>query len=417
MDFSSRVRVCVFLLAFVAVGARAQTDSPLAPTDSPLAPRSLPQAESLDVPANDRLFERGIPITPLSLSPDGYFYAFLHHIPGGLIRRKPKRCAFLLDLASGRAVPIPTPKGLATRIGGWDRTGRYLLIEASKPDLLSMFTGTWTTYHWIYDVVTSQFVGRNPFTGARGDERFRWKQPNAYHGEWASDGEGAKVVPMETGELAHRFEEREQTLRDEDRRRIALARNLAVGIGDGPREELDEFLPRLDERWTKRGQRDAVVSELFGPRPTLFARHDDTWSEVLPEVEFVSVLDHGLALVITRDARQWIFDPARWEATPLPEPPKGFSRLLEERWARVSFYDELDPLPRDLQYRRHFDAANGVAYYYHYVTPNRSHLLTLYSFGPSERVLRVVRLPTEWRGDGPAIDPRRSTSPNESPRS
>jgi hypothetical protein len=71
MDFSSRVRACVFLLAFVAVGARAQTDSPLAQTDSPLAPRSLPQAESLDVPANDRLFERGIPITPLSLSPDG----------------------------------------------------------------------------------------------------------------------------------------------------------------------------------------------------------------------------------------------------------------------------------------------------------------------------------------------------------
>lgn len=407
MMLPSRIVRSFVAFGLVATSAWGQGDSTLAPT-------SLSQLESIDIPADGRLFERGIPITPLSLSPDGYFYAFIHHIPGGLVRRKPKRCAFLLDLASGSVTPIPAPKGLATRVGGWDRTGRYLLVETSQPDFFSMFTGAWTTYHWIYDVVASQFVGRNPFTGSRGDERFRWNHPNAYHGEWAGGATGATVVPMEEGELAHRYEEREQILRDEDRRRSNLAHRLAVGIGSGPRLDLGEYLPRLDERWTKRGQRDAVISELFGPRPALYTRRGDEWVEVFHEIEFVSVLDRGLALVIGRDARQWVLDPVRWEMAPLPEPPEGFSRLLEERWARTSFYDELDPLPRDLQYRRHYDAYTGVTHYFHYVTPNRSLLLTLYSFGPDQRVLRIVRLPREWRSSGVGwpTSPDSTDSPN-----
>ena len=394
MPMSSRSRIWGLLLSGLATCVAAQE-----PASPP--PHPLPVLGCVDVPAPGRLFERGFAISPASLSPDGYSYAFLHHVPGGILRRKPKRCAFVLDLASGNTKAIPTPKGNASRLGGWDPTGRYLLVASVKPDWTSVITGNWTTYHWIFDVVAARFVERNSFTGIDNGERFRWARPGTYHGEWTSGGDAA-VIPMDDGELAARYAERETLLAEEDERRRALARMLAVGMGDAPPLPLGEYVARLDERWTKPGQRDAVISDLFGPRPTLFARRNDAWIPVMPEVEFVSVLDRGLVLVVGRDARQHLFDPARWEVAPLAEPPAAFVRSLEERWAREDFYDETDPLPRDLQYRRHYDTAAGTAYYYHYVTPDRSRLFTLYSFGPSDRVFRVVQLPSAWSTIEPA---------------
>jgi len=93
-----------------------------------------------------------------------------------------------------------------------------------------------------------------------------------------------------------------------------------------------------------------------------------------------------------------VLNVARGEILPLPPPPEGFASVLDKRWDRGGqFYDENDPLPRDLQYRRAWDPTQGTAYYFNYVTPDGAHLLLIYPFGPEHRVLRVVDLPESWQ--------------------
>jgi hypothetical protein len=351
-----------------------------------------------DVEAKGRLFARGIPVTPESFSPDGYHFAYLHLVPGGFLWRKPVRCAFLLDLGTGGSRAIPAPKGRAARLAGWGSTGRFLLLETQQPDLLFALTGASTTYHWIYDVVTSEFVPRKPFTGRRDDRRFRWQHRGTYHGEWhVRDGE-LEVWPMIEGELAEILQRRGEALERADRERAAAAEGLAVGTGDVPDRRLGDVLERLDTRWPHRGQRDPVVSELFGDRPVLFARHGDAWIPVWEETEYVSVLDPDLAILTGPGGSQAVLHRGRWEELPLPPPPAGWGEVLETRWDRTGgFWDEADPLPRDQQYRRGWDPGTGVATYFHYATPDRRHLLTLYWFDAQRRVLRIVDLPKAWR--------------------
>jgi hypothetical protein len=360
------------------------------------APTVLPPLEALDVEANGRLFERGIPVTAESFSKDGFYFAYLHQVPGGFLRRKPERCAFLLDLGSGDNRPTKAPTGRASRLGGWDASGRHILLETVQPDFFSAITGNWNTYHWIYDVVASQFIARKPFTGRRDGRRFLWKQKGAYHGAWAPDGQ--TVWPLYEGELSEIYQKRERTLAEEDARRLAVAHRVAVGSGAAPSRVLGEVLARLDAHWTQRGSRDPVVSELFGERPALYTLAGDRWIPIQQEVEYVAVLDHSLVLITGRDGAQSILDADRLELAPLPAPPPAFARLLNERWDRsAGFYDELDPLPRDLQYRRSFDLAQGIGHYFNFVLADRSRLLVLYSMSSTERVLRVVELPPAWR--------------------
>ncbi len=358
-------------------------------------PQRLPVASCRDVPAKGRLFQRGIPVTQESFSPDGYHFAYLHVIPGGILRRRPQRCAFLLDLATGENRPVEAPRGPANRLGGWDPTGRYLLIESVDHGFLSSLTGSFTTYHWIYDVVTSEFIARRPFTGMRDGQRFRWKIGKTYHGAWS----GEKVWPLYQGELAEIHQRRSERLRREDERRRDVADRLGLGSDGAPEGSLTSYLPRLDEHWTQRGHRDPVVSDLFGERPVLFWQTgDETWEAVHRETEYVAVLDHGLVLVTGQGGAQSVFFPERWELLLLPPVPPGFVERLETRWDRSGgFYDENDPLPRDLQYRRSSDPHRGQAQYFNYVTPDRRRLLVLYSMGPESRVLRVVDLPESWQ--------------------
>ena len=49
----------------------------------------LTELAVLDIDAGGRLFERGIPATEESFSRDGFYFTYLHHIPGGFLRRKP----------------------------------------------------------------------------------------------------------------------------------------------------------------------------------------------------------------------------------------------------------------------------------------------------------------------------------------
>jgi hypothetical protein len=360
-------------------------------------PTVLTAPETVDVEAMQRLFELGLPITRLSFSPDGYHYAYLHLAPGGFLRRKPVRCTYLLDLATGENRPIRTPKGRAIRVGGWDSTGRYLLIESIQTGLLTTLTGNWTTYHWIYDVVTAEFVPREPFTGLREGQRFRWKHKHTYHGAWSSEEPG-EVWPLFDGELAMLNRRRERELTGEDERRQVLAAKLAVGSDAAPLQVLADVLPRLDNHWTQRGQADPVVSELFGERPGLFVKRGEDWVEIAREVEFVAVLDYGLALITGEGGEQWVLNADRWELLPLPVAPDRYIELLRTRWHRNGgYHDETDPLPRDLQYRRTFDVGQGVGHYYNYVTPDLRTLLILYSFGPEERLLRIVWIPKIWR--------------------
>jgi hypothetical protein len=156
-------------------------------------------------------------------------------------------------------------------------------------------------------------------------------------------------------------------------------------------------LSRLDEHWTRRGQKDPIVSDLFGERPRLFARRGDAWIELAQEIEYVAVLDHGLALITFQEGEQAIFDLDRWEMAALPSPPAEFRDRLRTRWERAGgTYDEHDPLPRDLQYRRSYDVSQGTAYYFNYVTPARQRALLLYSIDSEHRVLRIVDLPAAW---------------------
>jgi len=317
-------------------------------------PRRLPVARALDVPAEDRLFQRGLPVTDGSFSPEGFHYAYLHLIPGGFLRRKPQRCTFLLDLQTGETRPIRTPKGRATRVAGWDATGRYLLIEAEDAGWLSPITGSWSTYHWIFDVVTSDFPKRRNYTGVRDGRTFLWKHEGTYHGTWDDDTE-PRVRPMYEGELARMNQSRGERLSDEDKRRLVIAERLAVGLAGDEPQSLAEVLSRLDRTWTQRGQRDPVVSDLFGERPTVFHRRHTgrEWSPVLRETEY---------------------------------------------WDREgSFWNEFDPLPRDLQYRRDWDEAQGGASYFNYVNPDLRHAMLLYSFDANRRVLRILELPESWR--------------------
>ena len=381
----------------VAAGGLFAAAGGISPAQDTLLPEVLAAPETVDVEATERLFELGLPITRLSLSPDGYHYAYLHLAPGGFLRRKPVRCTYLLDLATSENQPIPTPKGRATRVGGWDPTGRYLLIESVQTGLLTTLTGNWTTYHWIYDVVTAEFVPREPFTGLREGRRFRWKHNHTYHGAWSSEEPG-KVWPLFDGELAMLNRKHEQKLGGEDQRRQAIAGKLAVGTDAAPLQVLAEVLPRLDNHWTKRGQADPIVSELFGERPSLFVKRGEEWTEITREVEFVAVLDYGLALITREGGEQWVLNVDRWELLPLPDVPERYVELLRTRWHRNGgYHDETDPLPRDLQYRRTFDVGRGVGHYYNYVSPDLRTLLSLYSFGPEERLLRVVWLPKGWR--------------------
>jgi hypothetical protein len=345
----------------------------------------------------DQLFERGIPVMSESFSPDGFHFAFLHHVPSGIFRRKPERCAFLLDLGSGETRPIKTPKGRAARLGGWDPTGRYLLIESVEPSFLSTLTGSWTTYHWVFDAVTGRYVRRQPFTGRRDDRAFLWRHPKSYHGAWNAEAD-AKVWPLDEGELAQIYRKRESMLVHEDNRRLEMAERLVVESRGGQRRELAEVLSRLDAHWTRQGQRDPVISELFGDRPALFFGTEGDWIEIFSETEYVAVLDRGFALITGPGAEQWILNGERLELLPLPPPPEGFSELLDSRWDRAGeYYHQFDPLPRDLQYRRSFDTTTGVGYYFNYVTPDCSHALLMYSFSPEKRVLRIVDLPPGWR--------------------
>ena len=137
--------------------------------------------------------------------------------------------------------------GRASRIAGWDPTGRYLLLESTHSSWLSAFTGSSTTNHWVFDVVTSQFVPRKGFTGMRDGKRFRWKQDGTYHGVWQAEPEGAVVVPLEPGELAEVFQEHEVELREETKRRTEHAEQIAVGSGSGQLKELSIALGRLDD--------------------------------------------------------------------------------------------------------------------------------------------------------------------------
>lgn len=359
-------------------------------------PRLAP-AVVRDVEARDRLYQRGIPIAVGAFSPDGFHLAQLSFVRGGWLKRKPVRCAFLLDLGAGETRTLPAPEGEAARIGGWDPTGRYLLVETTQQGLFTPVTGTWTTYHWVFDAVTSKFVARRPFTGTRDAQRFRWKIKSVYHGAWNGEAD-AKVLPLYEGELAKIYANRERELAAEDARRVELAGRLAVGTGGAPEVVLGDVLSRLDARWTQRGQRDPVVSDLFGDRPALFLRRGDDWIEVQRETEHVAVLDHGLALLTGQGGAQAVLNVDSGELLPLPPPPAGYGEILENRWDRAGgFYDENDPLPRDLQYRRSWDATQGIASYFHHVTAARTRLLLLYPFGADRRVLRVVDLPAAWQ--------------------
>jgi hypothetical protein len=374
-------------------------EGPPSPADTMRVPPSvLPQATVKDVEAEGRLFHHGIPVTAGSFSPEGFYFVYLFHVPGGFLSRKPVRCAFLLDLENGETRAIPTPKGRAARICGWDATGRYVLLESHRPDLLSSLTGSWTTYHYIYDVVTSEFVPRRPFTGRRNGSPFRWKHRKTYHGFWSEEQDPATVWPLYDGELADSYQLQGTHLEEEDDRRIALAREIAVGSGVRTLRPLGEVLPRLDDRWTQRGQRDPVVSELFGERPAVYARSDGEWIEVARETEHLAILDHGLVLITREGGDQILFHRDQWELLPLPPSPKGFGELLDTRWDRGSgYYDASDPLPRDLQYRRGYEASRGVASYFNYVSPDVDRALVLYWFRPDRRVLRIVDLPPSWR--------------------
>jgi hypothetical protein len=398
MSVHRRTAATIVIVSGLIVGAGPGRAEP--PEMSAGGPAVLTELRTIDIEAKGRLFERGIPVAEESFSPDGYYFTYLHHVPGGFLRRKPERRAFLLDLGTGDNRPTKTSQGRAARLGGWDSSGRYFLLETVKPDFLFALTGDWHTYHWIYDVVTSQFIPRKPFTGRRDGRRFRWKQKGAYHGTWSGQEEAA-VWPLYDGELAEIRKSRESLLIHEDERRLALARRLAVGSGATSPRELGELLGRLDAHWTQRGQRDPVVSELFGERPELYLRVGDEWILVHDEIEYVAVLDRSLVLITGQGGAQSILDADHIELAPLPAPPPEFARLLQERWDRSGgFYDELDPLPRDLQYRRSFDVGQGVGFYYNYVVPDRSRVLVLYSMSPIHRVLRIVQLPESWRPAG-----------------
>lgn len=381
------------LLALAVLGA-----APAFAADREHAPQTLPVAPTRDVPVDGRLFQRGIPVTPESFSPHGFHFAYLHSIPGGIIRRRPQRCAFLLDLVSGENRAAKAPKGVAVRVGGWDPTGRFLLIEAEDRGLLSALTSSVTTYHWIHDVVTSEFVPRRSFTGMRDGVRFRWKASKTYHGAWGGE-DGSQVWPMYEGELAEKFRRHDEAMNREEERRSALAARLAVGSEGSPEEVLGHVLFRLDEHWTQRGHRDPIVSELFGDRPVLYWRDGDggDWIEIRHETEYVAVLDRGLALITGQGGAQVVFCPEKWETVLLPPVPGAFIERLETRWDRSGgFYDENEPLPRDLQYRRSVEPGSGLANYFNYVTPDRKRLLVLYVLGAEKRILRIVDLPEGW---------------------
>ncbi len=387
------------LVLCALAGAPLATGSPAAAASPPAV---LPAAAVRDVEARDRLFQRGLPVAPESFSPTGDHFAHLHYVRGGWLKRRPVRCAFVLDLATAEHRAVPTPEGTAERLGGWDPTGRYLLVEATSRGLLYAFTGDFTTYHWVWDAVTATYVSRRPFTGMRDGQRFRWKAPDLYHGVWNEDHE-AQVVPLYEGELARQYEAREAELAREDERRQALAARLAVRQGDGPLKPLVEVLERLDTHWTQRGQRDPVISDLFGDRPHLDCRFGDEWVRITEETEHVAVLDRGLALITRHGGRQLLLNADANEVLPLPPPPTGWVEVLDTRWDRTGgYYDEGDPLPRDLQYRRSWDAAGGTAMYFNYVLRDRSRVLVLYPFDGGRRVLRVVDLPASWSTAGDA---------------
>lgn len=395
-------RVCVGAVVFgvfivAATGLFAAAHATKTPPPSPPAmPTVLPELIVRDLEAKGRLFDRGIPVGADAVSPDGYHLAYLHQVSGGFPRRKPERCAFLLDLGVLENRAARTPKGRANRVAGWDSTGRYLLIETAGPHLLSPFTGDWTTYHWIFDVVTSQFVTRKPFTGVREGERFRWKKEGAVHGVWNDDGT-TTVVALRPGELAERMQQREREFEEETARRVHEAEFLGVGASEGSIRALAADLARLDEHWTRRGQKDSIVSDLFGERPNLYAKKDSVWVLLFREIEYVAVLDRGLALVTLEGGKQELFNRKKWETAPLPPPPPEFTSLLATRWDRAGeFYDDSDPLPRDLQYRRATDPTQGIAGYYNFVPEGLRHALLLYSIDAQDRVLRVVDLPETW---------------------
>ena len=112
---------------------------------------------------------------------------------------------------------------------------------------------------------------------------------------------------------------------------------------------------------------------------------------------YVAVLDHGLVLITGQGGAQVVFFPERWETLLLPPLPTAFIDRLENRWDRSgTFYDEYDPLPRDLQYRRSTDSAHGAAHYFNYVTSDRRRLIIVYALGPEDRVVRIVDLPEAW---------------------
>ncbi len=392
--------VCVALAR--AASSPAATPTPAdpgtpIPSSSPSTPTVLPELVVRDLPARGRLFDHGIPVAPESFSPDGVHFAYVYQIPGGFPRRKAERCTFLLDLSTLDNRPVKAPKGRAARIAGWDEAGRLLLLETTSPHLLSSFTGRWTTFHWIYDVVTSEFVPRKSFTGEREGHRFRWRQDGVIHGVWKETEQGPMVVPLESGQLAQLYQDRERALQEETRRRIETARGLAVGSSPTSPRVLADALPRLDEHWTKRGQRDSIVSDLFGERPRLFAQRGESWIEIQREIEYVAVLDAGLVLLTLQEGRQALFHPERWELAPLPDPPAEFRSKLATRWDRAGgFYDNTDPLPRDLQYRRSYDTTQGTAQYFNFVEPHVTRVMVLYAIEAGERVLRVVDLPEAW---------------------
>ncbi len=403
MPFARTARLGAFAtLAAFAAGAHGASGAtppmPSGPASSAIAPVPLlPELATRDFVARDRLFDHGIPVTPESFSPDGLHFVYLHQIPGRFPRRKPERCAFLFDMSTLENRPVKTPKGRAVRVGGWDPGGRNLLLESSSPAWFSVFTGKWTTFHWVYDVVTSQFVPRKPFTGEVESGPFRWKADGTVHGVWKSTERGAVVVPLEAGQLAQMYQDRERAMEEETARRVETARELAVGSSPTSLKILADALPRLDEHWTRRGQRDPVVSDLFGERPHLFARRDGQWTQVCHEVEYVAVLDSGLALLTLAEGRQVMFHPGLWEIAPLPAPPEEFRAKLATRWDRAEgVYDETDPLPRDLQYRRSYDISQGVASYFNYAVPGDERVMIVYALDADHRVLRIVDLPAAW---------------------
>lgn len=398
-------------VASAAAPATPATEvAPYSPA-TPAAPQPvrLPVATVRDVPARDRLFQRGLPVAPESFSPTGDHFAHLSFVRRGWLKRAPERCAFLLDLETGEDHAVPAPQGVAERLAGWDPTGRYLLVESTRRGLLFSFTGHFTTYHWVFDAVTAQYVSRRPFTGMRDGQRFRWNAPNVYHGEWSPEHEG-EIRALYEGELAHRYQAREEELAREDERRHALAERLGVRASDGLRT-LGDLLDRLDAHWTQRGQRDPVISDLFGDRPELsYLDGGGTWVVVQGELEHVAVLDHGLVLVTGHGASQSLLSVDAGELLPLPPPPDDWREVLDRRWDRTGgYYDETDPLPRDLQYRRSWDSAGGTAQYFNYITPDGSRLLMLYSYSSEKRVLRIVDLPRSWRD---AIHPGANAAPS-----